>query len=326
MKQKKRLLVSSFAMLLVSILTLTSVTYAWFTSGDAATVSGVQFHAEAQEGIQISVGKETENGNAWTWGSTVTADQLKKVTANLKQLNRGQLAPVSTTGDNLKTGLLFKGTVSDTTLNAEEAAVSSTDNNYDGYYAFDLYFKNDGSSNKTIVLDVANSKVTANTGTEATPVTDVGLQNATRVAFVVVDSAPNATSLDTSKVDAEHASSKVVIWEPNATAHNDTVEATYGVTDGNVYEYLGVNAAGAWTLGYVNNGILGLSNASGSAPKVEVKNGTSNFDLFSISANETVKITVFIWIEGQDVDCINYASSGVVDTILKFVVKSASSN
>ena len=32
---------------------------------------------------------------------------------------------------------------------------------------------------------------------------------------------------------------------------------------------------------------------------------TSNTELFKITANELVQITVYIWLEGQDVDCTN---------------------
>lgn len=335
MKQKKRLLVSSFAMLLVSILTLTSVTYAWFTSGDAATVSGVQFHAEAQEGIQISVGAEDN----WVWRSTVDADVLKKVAAHKSQLDAETLAPVSTTAGELAKGILYKGTVNDTSLNVQvagksegEKTESGTTVTNAGYYAFDLYFKNEGSSPKTIYLDTTSAEGNKSTVTgikDAEGNGDVGLQNATRVAFVVVGSADNATSLATSKVDAEHPSTEeVVIWEPNAKLHHNTVTSSYTIPNEKL-AYYGVDAATstesgkevAWSLGSVSNGIQGLfKNGTAFTSTVSTNDGATDIELFDISANSTVKITIFIWIEGQDVDCINFASTGSVATGLRFVI------
>ncbi len=321
MREKKKILMSSLAMLLLSILTLTSVTFAWFTSGDTATVSGVEFQAQASEGIQISVGKEKDG--SWHWGSTINAEQLKNVEANETQLgtegNPGVLAPVSTTVDNLKKGELFKGTVTDTTLTAEAAVKSSTTDNSQGYYAFDLYFRNDGASAKKIYLDTISddkkSTVTKKDNNE------YGLENAARVAFAVVGSNAAAKNLETTEIASSNASSNVVIWEPNATDHTGTVNANYSVSFNGKLNYYGVSASGKWTLGAIDsNGTIGLSNGTTaqSAAVTTSDGSTANIELFTIPANQTTKITVFIWIEGQDVDCINYASAGSVATNLQF--------
>ena len=53
------------------------------------------------------------------------------------------------------------------------------------------------------------------------------------------------------------------------------------------------------------------------------KDGTSNF---SIAPGKYVKMRVYVWLEGQDVDCINYASLGGGMTINVGLSKAGTDN
>lgn len=64
---RKKLLVSSVAMLLVAMLALGTATYAWFTSDPTANASGVNVKSTASEGLLINAAQE----NVWTHTATI---------------------------------------------------------------------------------------------------------------------------------------------------------------------------------------------------------------------------------------------------------------
>ncbi len=66
---RKRLLVSSVAMLLVAMLALGTATYAWFTSNRNVSANGMSVKAGAAKGLQISI----DNQASWGTSKTFTA-------------------------------------------------------------------------------------------------------------------------------------------------------------------------------------------------------------------------------------------------------------
>ena len=70
-KSRKRMLLSSIAMLLVALVALGSATYAWFTVSKTVTADGMQVKAIAQAGLQIC---NTNNGGG-TYDTTVSFGQ-----------------------------------------------------------------------------------------------------------------------------------------------------------------------------------------------------------------------------------------------------------
>lgn len=69
-KMRKKMLLSSIAMLMVATVSLGSATYAWFTSSTSATASGINVTTTKTSSLQIS-------SKAQTWGSTVTYNETK---------------------------------------------------------------------------------------------------------------------------------------------------------------------------------------------------------------------------------------------------------
>ncbi len=69
MKQKKfttnRKLMASASMLLVSIMTLSSATYAWFTMNKDVSVTGMKLKATAEDGLVISDSTKTNWATSW---------------------------------------------------------------------------------------------------------------------------------------------------------------------------------------------------------------------------------------------------------------------
>ena len=69
------------------------------------------------------------------------------------------------------------------------------------------------------------------------------------------------------------------------------------------------------TLQTPNTGVAnttGYSTDNGGVKLVSVKDGST---AFSIKPNRYIHMRMYVWIEGQDVDCINYASLGGAVTI-----------
>lgn len=338
--KRKNDLRSSIILLLLLVLLLISATYAWFTANQVVTISTLDVHIEAQNGLQIST-------DATTWKSVITN---KDITDNAYDKNTNQvpssMEPVSTVGEidattgNMK---MYYGTVTaddDDDGQNKLTATLETDTQGTGgkYIAFDLFLK----AEKAVDLELTNA---SNVVMKADS-TDKGIKNASRVAFCVEGVKPS----NTSKLDeitglkgavsfSEGAGSKTVyIWEPNANLHTteatiharDTYKINGLTTDGNSakVEYYGIkNAIGTGVLlGKTNNG-EDADNFSKITPDYSTnsdENGKmkdETTEVFSITAGIT-KIRVYMWIEGQDVDCENNASGTDISFNVQLQVKS----
>lgn len=104
-KTKKRALLSSVAMLVVSAVVLSSATFAWFVAGDTATVTGISANVKSGSSVQVSA-----TGNADTFTSTLTATELASLN-NTESHFPPDLFAVST-GPNVSDSSFFTGTLS----------------------------------------------------------------------------------------------------------------------------------------------------------------------------------------------------------------------
>ena len=77
-KSRKRLLISSTSMLLVSALALGTATFAWFTNNKKVTAEGMQVTAAAAKGLQITGvnGTPTDGVADTDWGASYTFHEL----------------------------------------------------------------------------------------------------------------------------------------------------------------------------------------------------------------------------------------------------------
>ncbi len=295
---RKRMMLSSLAMLLIATLTLGMATYAWFSMSKTTEVTGLNFTAEAANGIQIS----TDGVN---WKTALTANDIQSA-QSLQALK-----PASTNGKVTAGALSFFGLDANGKNVVAASPVTTTADG--GYFAFDFYVLNQMGADTTFQLNLADSTVTAGTG-------DKGTENAVRVAFIQQNS---STTVDT----ATNGGTTATIWEPNATTHttfatntrrapgaDGIVTDTALVKNGTAYSYLGLNAAFAGpdlTTGAVNN--------TTHAAKVTTVTDTTGVSALGTMTQDCItKYTCYIWIEGQDVDCANDVASGKFDVALKF--------
>ena len=298
MKQnlRKKALVPAIAMVVASVIAQSGVTYAWFTTGNTASVTGLDVNVQTANGIQISL-------DAASWRSVITADDIvTAINTNaysnvVMQYPAGEIAPVSSAGNvvNGKLEMFYGEYNKDGTLRSE-AEVEQTRTSGGNFVAFDLFFKSSMDQVLTLNLGDTASFVqgTAALGGSA----NVGTEKAVRVAFLPMGSAasPAAARGLTGEGD-------IVIWEPNASSRADGVEA-----DAGKLAYKGFKAG----FDAVAENELGDEQVQA----VETVNDAIDFNL-KAGIN---KIRVYIWLEGQDVDCINNISFGDFTTNLAFSV------
>lgn len=316
-------------LLLVTGCMLGTSTYAWFTSNKTVGVSDITVNIAAKNGIQVSV-------DGTNWKSIVsTTDLLGANTSYTGAKNQipsvsNSIQPVSTVGTILDGGFMqmFVGDVPSNdagdyilTSKASTEAHGSTGD----FIAFDIFLKSDTA----VDLDMTGSSGVSASGT------DTGIKNASRVAFVVegnttVDAEVSAIqSLGLTAGSTEG----VYFWEPNYNVHSKTgiinARDTYGLdileNEEDALAYDGIKAA----IEEADNILLGDANKTKYPEKfgaVEMDYltkdtfaGEETQSIFSLQAGIT-KVRVYMWIEGQDVDCENSASGGNINYSLQFTI------
>ena len=341
---------SAILLLLLLAVLLTATTYAWFTANKTVTVTDIDVNIAAQNGLQISA-------NGVDWGATVTVDDLKtgySAPGGTKDTNQlpSTMVPVSTIGD-VSAGKMkmFYGELSPSgttyALTATEEATEQKGTT-GKYVAFDIFLK--VNQNEPTILLGENSHVIFKDDT------DRGIQNAARVAFLkegnnLETAGQDAFVTQNSAASFTTASQETTyIWEPNSDVHTTTA-VTYGkdtykmgnsehsagklidIKESNsaVIPCYGINSA-------INTPGVKLINAFyGTNFDLETPAAISNFTkitpsystpaaysttstpetAFSLSKGVT-KLRVYMWIEGQDVDCENSASGSNASFKLEF--------
>lgn len=308
--RKSRIKLLILLVLLTGFL-LTVSTYAWFTANRIVSVNSLNVRVDSQGGIEISV-------DGLNWKTMINEDELKGATstyeASINQLP-DNLIPTST-GGAVSNGFMsmYKG-ITSSNEDGEYILAATKSNealgNQGDYLAFDVFFKVDKAS--TVYL-TPNSTVTF-TGTN-----NAGAENAIRIAFLDEGTTPIGSSKSDIQSMRGGTSSDLYIWEPNANNHSNTGIANalslFGQT---------INANNA-PLNYsgVANEIsasenITLSKATATNYPSHFVNVNTNYKTDTGFSNNTqvfdfkagiTKMRVYIWLEGQDVDCENGASSG----------------
>ncbi|MBR4308931.1 MAG: hypothetical protein IKT58_04955 [Oscillospiraceae bacterium] len=286
---KKKALVPAIAMVLASVIALSGVTYAWFTTGNTATVETLNVNVQTANGIQVSLDAES-------WRSIITAEDIEEAVKNtnlLVQYPKTSIVPVSSAG-NVTNGRLelFLGNYREDDGNLKSTALEDTRATENvNYVAFDLYFQSSMEQDLTLNIGPSASYVKGVALKEGRN-EKAGAEKAVRVALLPmgtyneeVDESPLALTGD----------GTCYIWEPNATERADGVN----VDKGNKVPYSGFKT----TFESVAEAELGDSEVS----PVETFIGDQKIITLQPGIS---KVRVYIWLEGQDVDCINNISFG----------------
>ena len=332
--KRKNDLRSSIILLLLLILLLISSTYAWFTANQTVTISTIDVTIDASNGLQISA-------DASEWKSILLNEDIAPTAAYTGNKNQIpiKMVPVSTAGATDTEGHLkmFLGNVmaDETTGDYELTSTLETDaaGTTGNYIAFDIFLKVDADTD--LELSKASYVIMDDDST------DKGIKQASRVAFVIQGTKDAGSAVGEITALNAGESADVYIWEPNANWHtaaavqhayntykittgeSDT-KATGGVVNQDAVTYYGINSV-------ISDGVvLADTNKEGNTSFTKMtpeyvtnsdSNGkmTSDLSIFSLSAGIT-KVRVYMWVEGQDVDCENTASGTDISYNLQFQV------
>ena len=345
--RKMLLLIVAF---LLTIVILSTSTYAWFTSNFTVSVQPIDVQVSSGSGIQISTDGEH-------WKSMVTlADIQAGYSGTVSSLNKvpsGEMSPVSTVeayysnnaypSDGLH---MFKGTiVNDITdgtmyLNSEEELDTQTSSA--NYIAFDIFLKldfKDEDGPQPVYF-------TSGTGITTYGAANTYIEYAGRMGFVVQGNLASSNSPADFRALKGHT--LVAIYEPNYDVHTSNGLANgrdnYGLqtTQANTYSLQG-NANAVPYYGLIsafqyNSNATPDPNTHRNPTGVPLNDtDSSRFDdvdptykttasnnstfLFTNLSPGVTKIRVYMWIEGQDIDCENNASGGNVEFNLGFTLK-----
>ena len=336
-EERRKRLRSLVLLLFLTIVLLSTSTYAWFTSNRTVNINPIDVNISTASGLQIST-------NASEWKTLIQTSDITGVTGYTDNLNQlpTLLSPVSTAGTTVSgTGFLdfYIGTVAGDETNGGAMSLTAVQSQQEigqdaeagttgDFIAFDIFLKVDIASD--IYLDLGSGvTVTQNQ-------VDKGLQYASRYAFVIEGTVAGTASA--ASAQALHGASAVYIIEPNYDGHTSTgvnnastyynqttTAATSGVAAVN---YVGVKAAistpiilvntnpgGTWSSSYFGT-ITNLYRTNVAYSTADTSNyaaykgntAESHYlNVFSLPAGIT-KVRVYMWVEGQDIDCENSAS------------------
>ena len=323
-ERRRRKLFLAIIMILFVGIVLTASTYAWFTANRTVTVESIDVTVSTSEGLQISV-------DASNWKSIVTNADIKGaswsgVKNQIPLTDDGNITkPVSTIGTIDSNGLMemYLGTVMTSEVDGDNiltAAKSTEVNGTSGdFVVFDLFFR---SSAAQQVYLTSGSKVVASDGSASD-----GIQNAARVAFINEGSVGYGDTPGSAQAKKE--GNLLWIWEPNYDVHTEAGVAnalsvygkTVGQTGASKLAYKGVKAP----IAKANNIKLNSTSSDYFADVTTI--GTLNSGIpestylsaFQLPIGIT-KMRIYMWIEGQDVDCEDRASGGSLTYDLQFSI------
>jgi hypothetical protein len=301
-KTRKNMLRSSAAMLLVSALALTTATYAWFTNGLTGSVENFTLTAEDASGIELSA--DAEN-----WYSALPWSEITSLSSNLYPGKTTKISPVSSTGATGNDGKLqFYKVEVNPESNLVTASLLTTEANTN-CIKFDLYVKNQNTSDITFNLDLESATATADGSVTETA-------NAVRVAFIDRGFVKIGSTNDIASVKTKNETKIVNIWEPNATSHTNATYSGQQVTTNAINAPIDSSKKGEQVM--LSNNIVTDANFIAEQKTTYSTNGLLSLTKDKISANTITKLTVYVWRDGQDVDCTNQAALGKVIFNLKF--------
>ena len=312
---KKRAFVSAIAMLMVSAIVLTSSTFAWFSMSKEASVESMDLTVSSPEGIQISA-----NASAWT--ASLTVDQIfdnDDATTSRYDAYEGNnnlypadLIPVSSAfqSANSSTGYanFFKATLDDSGLATITAVTQSKDSqDAAGLIAFDLFFK------------VAEAQTVYFGTSTFTDNSDSKINSALRVAFTPLGNVAIGTAAATATaLNTFTAGAKNVVYEVDSLTRSDDASGL-NIADGALTTNALISNYGGNRV-YTTNGVITSTSCAGAVYGTQVTDQSdASAKSFSLSAGIT-KVRVYIWVEGNDVDCLNSVAGAALTANLKFTI------
>ena len=367
-KRKSEMNAMFFIILLAAVMFIIS-TYAWFSTQKNVSITNLQGTVEVAEGLEISL--DAEN---WSNGIVLGTEEgqlsiIDNAYVGHHNISPTEMLPVSTLGlvsGNMTDLKMLRGKITNSKELSEIAVMNETQTDsakvdYPGYFAFDVFLKND--SKDTSKDDVLQLNYDSSLEVLEADKSVTGLQNTVRVAFAKYEGT-SETTVDAATILKETAGigvgaptayiSDVAIWEPNSNAHVEYIvknnnkitwssadtsayatktlddgrkgfdlatqmptyalkESAVGSTIADIYKWDGSESK------LQKQNVLQTKSTAKSSTDVDyaIEDGVQNLvstsdgtTTFGIAPSKVSRIRIYVWLEGQDVDCINYASHG----------------
>lgn len=326
-KRRRRKLLIAILMILFTGVLLSTSTYAWFTANKTVTVEKIDVNVAAENGLQLSV-------DGTNWKPVITnADIDAAINTYTKAVNQlpkvtNSIVPTSTIGEvDATTGFLkmFTGAVETSDdhyiLTAERTTETNTSNS-GSFIAFDLFFR---TTTDTPIYLTDSSSVSNISGPN-------GLQNAARVAFLLSGNTTTGAALADIQGMKAADNTGLYIWEPNYDVHTaaavknatDNYQITTTESNGSLLSYVGVKAPidadDDVRLNSKDSNFFASVVPKITSPAAGIAS-TAYAKAFDLKAGIT-KVRIYMWIEGQDVDCENDASGSSVSFNVQFSMNS----
>lgn len=309
-ERRKNNLRYSLLLLLLLVVFLMVSTYAWFTANQTVTISTLDVNVQTSNGLQISA-------DAINWKTILQKADITGASATYtSSVNQvpDEMQPVSSAGIvDTDTGYMdmYFGTVDALDDGTGYSLASDKEVDTRGaegrYIAFDIFLRVDQTT--PVYLTTASNIITKEGAA------DKGLQNAARVAFI--DEGNIADVGDSTGAQALKGGTTSIIWEPNYDVHTAAGVANakeiYGLdtttTGATQLSYQGIKAEFADTEGVTLKNTNTFSQYFQTVtPTIStVKDFDTQQTLLNLKAGIT-KVRIYMWVEGQDVDCENNAS------------------
>ena len=328
-KRRKQRLLLLLLLLFGTGTLLTTSTYAWFTSNKNVSVEALDVSIEAKNGIQISA--DGTNWKAMVQKNDLAGARTGKYQTAVNQLPT-VLEPVSTAAIVDANGRLpmYYGTVETSTSEAhngqyiltavkeedKDDSTRATGEPAGKYIAFDLFFK--------VNVDTP-VYLTGGSGVKSNDEKDTGIKNASRIAFVNLGNIADGSALADIQGLNAGAASTVTLWEQNYDVHTPSGVAqakdVYGLdtvqNGGTLLAYKGLINTITTAEDILQSDSSDASKFQSVTPTITTpETFLDNQSLFTLKAGIT-KIRIYMWVEGQDVDCENNASGGSIKFDLK---------
>lgn len=348
--KKKSEMNAMFFIILLALVIFIISTYAWFSTQRNVSITNLNGTVEVAEGLEISLDAENWSNGLVLGEEEGQLDIIDDAYSGNTNLKPSEMLPVSTLGlvSGQQKGLkMLRGKITNSIELSEIKEMVETETNpdsstYPGYFAFDVFLKN--SSKQDSLDDVLQLNYDSSLEIMETDKSSTGLQNTARVAFAKYNGtsdvmADQATILkETAGVGVGAGNSyitDVAIWEPNSNDHVEYIvqnnnkitgagasfnattqmdtyalrDSSIGQTIKDIYKWDGSEQylAKQNVLQTTKTSTEDYSISEGVQNLVSATDGTTTF---GIAPNKISRIRIYLWLEGQDVDCINYASHG----------------
>lgn len=289
----KKLIIMLVLCILILVPLSFAATYTWIAISKTPKVSDIEMTINASPGLQLA------------WSSDASEEEWKQQLEFLDAVPEDTILTPVTWSD--KDGAFYTarfgadGRIIDTGVRLSDDKDS---NGRDGHYVkFTVYGRTTQRVKVSLAPAVTVQNGTGNAGTYliGAPLWQAdeklhkdggsGAQYATRIGFKI------------SKVtDADSADSKMFIYEPNSDSH---IDGTSGYLDTKSVD--GTNSLVSEDRLIKQTTTLWEESDPVERDVVIRQAGEfeNDVNLFTLSENEIVKMEIYIWLEGNDVDCIN---------------------